>query len=235
QDGAKIAGVGTRTLTIEGVKSLRGCRHACMADRIETLTFLAAGAITGGDIVVDGCSPGVITKELEALRVAGATIECMKQEGIDSPEQKIHVIGPKRLQPVSVITSTYPGFHTDFQPFFSTLMALADGQSTITETVIEGRFSHLGELAKMGAQIEIHNGDFTCPNGKQGQIATIDGVDTLHGANVYCHDLRAGAALLIAALAADGETVIENAPIIDRGYENIDGKLLGLRAYVSRQ
>jgi len=233
--GAKITGAGTRTLTIEGVKSLRGCRHACMADRIETLTFLAAGAITGGDIVVDGCSPGVIAKELEALRAAGAIIECVKQEGIDSPEQRVHIVGPEKLQAVSVATSAYPGFHTDFQPLFSTLMTLADGRSTITETIIEGRFSHLGELSKMGAKIEIRDGDFVCPNGERGHVAIIDGVDVLHGVTVRCNDLRAGAALLIAGLAADGETIIKNANVIDRGYEDIGGKLLGLRAYISRQ
>jgi len=233
--GAKIKGVGTRTLAIEGVEALKGCKYAIPADRIETLTFLAAGAITGGDITVNGCAPGHIANELDALRAAGATIECIKQDGLDSPEQKIRIVGPEKLQPVSVATSAYPGFHTDFQPFFSTLMTLADGQSTITETIVEGRFSHLAELAKMGASIKIADGDFTCPNGRRGQVATIDGVDTLRGAIVRGHDLRAGAALLVAALAADGETVIENASVIDRGYEDIDGKLLDLRAYVSRQ
>ena len=114
-------------------------------------------------------------------------------------------------------------------------MTLANGQSTVEETVMNNRFSHLAELAKMGARIEIRDGDFVCPNGERDQVAIIDGVDALHGADVHCHDLRAGAALLVASLAADGETVIENANIIDRGYENIDGKLLGLRAYVSRQ
>lgn len=233
--GAKIEGIGTRTLTIEGVGSLNGCKHTIPADRTETLTFIVAGAITGGDIVVDGCSPGNIANELDALRAAGAIIECIKQDGLNRPEQKIHVVGPQKIQPVSIATSAYPGFYTDSQPIFSTLMTLANGQSKVKETVMNNRFSHLTELAKMGARIEIHDGDFVCPNGERGQIATIDGVDTLHGANVYCHDLRAGAALLIAALAADGETVIEDASIIDRGYENIDGKLLGLRAYVSRQ
>jgi UDP-N-acetylglucosamine 1-carboxyvinyltransferase len=233
--GAKIKGAGTRTLVIEGVDSLGGCKHTIPADRIETLTFLVAGAVTGGDIVVNGCSPGNIANELAALQAAGATIECMKQDGLDSPEQKIHIVGPEKLQAVSIATSAYPGFHTDCQPFFATLMTVANGQSVIEETIVERRFSHLAELAKMGAKVEIRDGDFVCPNGKRGQVAVIDGVDVLHGASVRCRDLRAGMALLVAGLAAEGETIIENANVIDRGYENIDGKLLGLRAYISRQ
>ena len=229
--GAKIAGVGTRTITVKGVDSLRGCKHTIPADRTETLTFIVAGAITGGDIVVDGCPPGNIAKELDALRAAGVIID-VKQNDL---EQTIHVVGTREIQPISIATSAYPGFYTDSQPLFSTLMTLANGQSTIEETVMNNRFSHLVELKKMGAQTEIRDGDFVCPNGERGQVAIIDGVDALHGATVQCNDLRAGAALLIAGLAADGETIIKNANVIDRGYEDIGGKLLGLRAYISRQ
>lgn len=233
--GAKIRGIGTRTLTIEGNKALHGCKHTILADRFETLTFLIAGAITQSTVVVDGCPAGHLTEELAVLRAAGATIEIMKQDGPDYPEQKFRVIGSKRLRPVSIATTAYPGFHTDSQPLFTVLMVLANGQSTIKEAIMENRFSHLGELEKMGAKIEIQEGDFTCPNGAQGKIAVIDGVEKLYGARVHCHDLRAGAALLLATLVADGETILENVAVIDRGYEHIDDKLLSLGTYASRQ
>ena len=224
--GAEIDGVGTRVLTIRGRELLHGCRHSIMADRIETATYLIAATITQGDVMVDGCNPEYIGEEISKLKAAGALIE--------RAESGIHVIGPERLQAVFITTSAYPGFHTDVQPFFSTLMTLADGRSVIKETILEDRFNHLKELEKMGAKIEIEEGNFICVNGKRGEIAIIDGVDELSGAQVRCHDLRGGAALVLAGLAARGETVIENTNSVDRGYEIIDKKLSGLGADIHR-
>ena len=224
--GAEIEGIGTNVLKIRGRKPLHGCQHTVMADRIETVTYLIAGAITGGDIIVQGCDPKYIQQEIRKLRAAGVCIEEVKHG--------LRVIGPERPRAVSISTSAYPGFHTDVQPLFSTLMTLADGKTIIKETILENRFNHLREIEKMGANIDIVDGDFTCVNGKRGKIAIIEGVDELRGAPVLAHDLRGGAALILAGLAAKGETVIDNVSSIDRGYEQIDEKLSTLGADIRR-
>ena len=224
--GAEIEGIGTNVLKIRGRKPLHGCQHTVMADRIETATYLIAGAITGGDIIVQGCDPKYIQQEIRKLRAAGVCIEEVKQG--------LRVIGPERPRAVSISTSAYPGFHTDIQPLFSTLMTLADGKSIIKEIILENRFTHLMEIDKMGANIDIVDGDFTCVNGKRSKIAIIEGVDELRGAPVLAHDLRGGAALILAGLAAKGETVIDNVSSIDRGYEQIDEKLSTLGADIRR-
>ena len=213
--GARVSGAGTDTITIEGVASLRGARHRVMPDRIETGTFLVAAAATGGEVRLTGARPDTLDAVLEKLREAGA----MVATGADwiSLQQKT------RPKAVNVRTAPYPAFPTDMQARFMALDALADGTGIVTETIFENRFMHVQELKRLGADITV-----------EGNTAVVKGVPQLTGAIVMATDLRASASLVIAGLAAQGETVIERVYHLDRGYEHIEQKLSTLGARIQR-
>jgi UDP-N-acetylglucosamine 1-carboxyvinyltransferase len=214
--GAKITGQGTPTITIEGVSELRGATHAIIPDRIETGTFLMAGAITGGDLEITGCNPAHLASVIEKLREAGVSIEA----GSD----RLHVKqSPRGLTPSDVITKEYPGFATDMQAQYMALMTQAAGVSVITESIFENRFMHASELMRMGANIRI-----------DGSRAIVTGPTRLTGAKVLASDLRASASLVLAGLVADGETLIDRIYHLDRGYEKIEEKLQSLGAHIDR-
>ncbi|MFN7426623.1 MAG: UDP-N-acetylglucosamine 1-carboxyvinyltransferase [bacterium] len=213
--GARISGAGESEITIEGVERLHRASWRIMPDRIEAGTFLAAAAATCGDIVVRGANPSHLTAVLDKLREAGARIET----GADT----IALAMPARARAVNLRTAPYPGFATDMQAQLMALDCVAEGTSTIVETIFENRFMHALEMKRMGAQIEI-----------DGNTAIIQGVPALDGAAVMATDLRASASLIIAALAASGETVIDRIYHLDRGYEAIERKLSGLGAKIRR-
>ncbi len=214
--GARISGAGTDVITIEGVSELRGADHEIVPDRIETGTYLIAGAITGGEVRVARCRPEHCDALLAKLREAGAQLQVEKEA--------IQVRGQGRLQSVDVKTLPYPGFPTDMQAQMMALMTIARGSSVITETVFESRFIHILELQRMGADIRI-----------EGNHAVVTGVERLSGAPVMASDLRASACLILAGLAAEGETRITRVYHLDRGYERLDAKLAGLGAQVRRE
>lgn len=214
--GAKITGAGTDTITIEGVEQLQGCHHDVISDRIETGTYLIAAAITGGRITVTDTDPSLLDATLQKLREAGAEIE------VGDNWIRLDMHG-NRPQAVSLRTAPYPGMPTDMQAQFSAMNTLAEGTGTIVETIFENRFMHMQELMRMGADIQI-----------EGNTAIIRGVETLEGAPVMATDLRASASLVIAALAAEGETLVDRIYHIDRGYEEIEDKLRALGAKIER-
>jgi len=211
--GARIEGAGTSTIVIEGVSHFTPVEHTVVGDRIEAGTFLAAGALTGGSVTVTGADAHHLDLVLAKLAAAGAGIR------IDTSGITVERTGP--IRPVDVATLPYPGFPTDMQPQFMTLMSLADGDSVITENVFESRFMFADELRRMGADIAI-----------EGHRAVVRGVRALSGAPVRSPDLRGGAALVLAGLAADGETTIEDIHHILRGYEGLTEKLCSLGAEV---
>lgn len=213
--GARITGAGTPEITIEGVERLHGCEHRVIADRIETGTFLCAALATQGDVLVTHTVPGALDALLGKLRSTGATI----QTGADW----IRVSIDKRPQAVDIRTVPHPGFPTDMQAQVMALDAVSDGTARIVETIFENRFMHVAELRRMGAQITV-----------DGHTAIVTGVPTLEGATVMATDLRASASLVIAGLAAQGETLIDRIYHLDRGYEKIETKLLGLGAQIER-
>jgi UDP-N-acetylglucosamine 1-carboxyvinyltransferase len=214
--GAKIDGAGTSTITIEGVKTLHGASHTVPPDRIETGTFLVAAAATRGDIRVTNTNPDFLHHVLDKLEQAGARLQL-------GPDW-IHLdTGGKRCQAVNIHTAPYPAFPTDMQAQFMALNALAEGTATVVENIFENRFMHVAELQRMGADIEL-----------QGHTAIVRGRERLQGAPVMATDLRASACLIIAALAADGDTTIDRVYHLDRGYANIDGKLAELGADIRR-
>ena len=213
--GGKVRGAGTPTIRIDGVTELTGGEHTVIPDRIEAGTFLVAGAIGQGDIVVENVLCEHMKPLIAKLREAGAFIE----EGIDA----VHVVGPKILKGITVKTLPYPGFPTDMQAQMMVLMCIAQGQSEVTETVFENRFMHVDELVRMGANIRT-----------SGRTAMIDGVKKLYGCQVRATDLRAGAAMVLAGLVADGTTEITDIFHIDRGYENIVQKFRQLGANIER-
>ena len=216
--GAKITGAGTDEIVIEGVEELHGAEHSVIPDRIETGTYLVAAAITGGDITVRDTVPHLLDAVLEKLRQAGAEIEV----GEDWIRLQTH---GKRMKAVNIRTAPYPAFPTDMQAQFMVLNCVAEGTSTITETIFENRFMHVQELERMGAQIEL-----------QGNTAIIKGTEKLQGAPVMATDLRASASLALAGVvaAAGSETVIDRIYHIDRGYEGIEEKLSRLGASIKR-
>lgn len=215
--GAKIEGAGTETIRIQGVSRLGGAAHRVLADRIEAGTFAIAAAMTGGPITLTGLVPETIDAALSALRAAGADIEV----GTDSVTVSR---SSGRIRPVDVLTEVYPGFPTDLQAQFMSLMTLADGESEIVERIFENRFMHVQELARFGADISLH-----------GDMALVHGVNRLTAAPVMASDLRASAALIIAALAAEGETVVNRVYHLDRGFERIEEKLRACGAEIWRE
>lgn len=214
--GAKVSGAGTDTIEIEGVERLSGTDYKVLPDRIETGSFLVAGAITGGRVRVKDTRPDTMDAVLQTLREAGAEITV----GEDWIELDMH---GQRPQAVNVHTAPYPAFPTDMQAQFTALNVVAQGTGTITETVFENRFMHVQEMQRMGASIRL-----------EGNTAISSGVDKLAGAPVMATDLRASASLVLAGLVAEGETVIDRIYHIDRGYERIEEKLAQLGADIRR-
>ncbi|MFZ3033699.1 MAG: UDP-N-acetylglucosamine 1-carboxyvinyltransferase [Parvibaculum sp.] len=214
--GAKVEGIGTSTLRVQGVDKLHGATHRVVADRIEAGTYAIAAAMTGGDVLLDGVVPETLESVLSVLRAAGANVEAEKT-GI-----RITRNGEK-LQATHVVTQVFPGFPTDLQAQFMALMTIADGESEITETIFENRFMHVQELARFGANISLH-----------GDKALVHGVERLTGAPVMASDLRASAALVIAALAAEGETTINRVYHLDRGFDRMEEKLSACGAEIWR-
>lgn len=209
--GAKIRGAGTDTIRIEGVKELHGADYTIIPDRIEAGTYMIAAAMTGGDVIIENVLPEHQKPLIAKLREAGAFVE----EDID----KVRVVGKLPLKPVAIKTLPYPGFPTDMQPQMTTVLTLAQGTSLVTEGVWSSRYRYVDELKRMGARIQVDD-----------KTAVVEGVEKLTGAPIQAYDLRAGAALVIAALAAEGESEISNVQYIERGYEDIIGKLRALGA-----
>jgi len=214
--GANIRGAGTDVIRIRGVKKLHGTDYTVIPDQIEAGTFMFAAAITGGDVTVNN----VIPKHLESITSKLKDIGCTVIEY----DEAVRVITNGRLKNTRVKTMPYPGFPTDMQPQISVALALAEGVSTVTENIFENRFKYAAELVRMGAKIKVEGGN----------MAIITGVEKLTGAKVVAPDLRAGAALVLAALAAEGESQVDGIPFIKRGYENFSGKLRGLGADIRK-
>ncbi|WP_316859077.1 UDP-N-acetylglucosamine 1-carboxyvinyltransferase [uncultured Cohaesibacter sp.] len=214
--GAKISGAGTSTITIEGVEKLHGARHAVLPDRIETGTYAMAVAMTGGDVTLKGARADLLQAALDVLEETGTTVE-PTDDGI-----RIARNGTT-LKSVDVATDPFPGFPTDLQAQFMALMTMADGTSTITETIFENRFMHVQELARLGAKISL-----------DGQKAHVAGVDKLTGAQVMATDLRASVSLVIAGLVAEGETTVNRVYHLDRGFERLEDKLGACGATIER-
>ena len=211
--GADIKGAGTDVIRINGVPHFHGCTYSIVPDMIEAGTYMFAAAATKGDVVVKN----VIPKHLEAITAKLNEIGCEVEEGDDS----VRVVATKRLMRTHVKTLPYPGFPTDMQPQIGAVLSLAQGTSIVTESIFENRFKYVDELSRMGANIKV-----------EGNTAIIDGVGNLMGARVSSPDLRAGAALVIAGLAADGFTIVDDIVYIQRGYEDLDGKLRALGAEI---
>ncbi len=214
--GADIAGEGTSTIRIRGVAKLHGAEHTIIADRIEAGTFLIAGALTRGDLLVTGCVADHLRALIAKLHQSGAEVT------EDAPGV-LRVRAPRALKSVDVTTEEHPGFATDLQAQFMALMTQAEGISFVTETIFENRFMHAPELARMGANIRL-----------EGRQAIVAGPSALSGAQVIASDLRASASLVLAGLAAKGETVVDRVYHIDRGYEKIEAKLAGAGANIRR-
>ncbi|SHI58905.1 UDP-N-acetylglucosamine 1-carboxyvinyltransferase [Desulfofundulus thermosubterraneus] len=214
--GARIKGAGTDVIRIEGVKHLNSVEHAVIPDRIEAGTYLVAAAITGGDVTVTNVIPEHLEPVLAKLKEMGFLVE--------TGDEHVRVAAQdRRPLAVDIKTLPHPGFPTDMQPQMMALACLAEGTSVITETVFENRFKHVSELRRMGADIKV-----------EGQTAIVKGVERLTGAPVMATDLRAGAALVLAALAADNGTVVEGVEHIDRGYERMEQKYTALGARIMR-
>jgi UDP-N-acetylglucosamine 1-carboxyvinyltransferase len=214
--GAQIEGAGTSTIKVKGVEKLHGARHRIIPDRIEAATFILAGALTGGDLMITDCEPSHLTSLLNKLEEVGVKVKvgegCVRVMGDAAP-----------LVGADITTEEYPGFPTDVQAQYMALMTQASGTSIITENIFENRFMHAQELCRMGANIKI-----------EGRRAVVRGRTTLSGAAVQASDLRASASLVLAALVAQDETIIDRVYHIDRGYERIEEKLRGVGAQVKR-
>ncbi len=213
--GAKIEGIGTDRLVIQGVEKLHGAEHEVIADRIETGTFLCAVAATGGDVTLHRTRAGLLDAAMDKLRDAGAILT--------SGEDWIRIQMARRPKAVSFRTTEYPGFPTDMQAQFMALNCLAEGTSHVTETIFENRFMHVQELNRLGAAIDV-----------EGNTAIVSGVEKFLGAPVMATDLRASASLVIAGLAAQGETVVERIYHLDRGYDRMEAKLSAIGADIER-
>nr|MBP3598696.1 UDP-N-acetylglucosamine 1-carboxyvinyltransferase [Eubacterium sp.] len=213
--GANIKGAGTDTIRIRGVESLHGSEYSIIPDQIEAGTYMMAAAATGGDVYIRN----VIPKHLEAITAKLIEIGAKVEEYDDC----VRVYAEKRLGYANVKTMPYPGFPTDMQPQMVTLLALSEGVSIVTETIFETRFKYIGELRRMGSNINV-----------EGNVAIITGVEGFTGATVSAPDLRAGAALVIAGLAAEGFTTVEDIQYVERGYENFEEKLRGLGGIIEK-
>lgn len=213
--GAKIEGAGTPTICIKGVSKLKGAKHRIIPDRIEAATFILAGALTDGDLNISGCEPKHLGALLQKLEEVGVRTK--------STRDSVRVEGTSTLKAADVITEEYPGFPTDVQAQYMAVATQAEGTSIITENIFENRFMHALEMVRMGANIKI-----------EGRRAVVRGKSQLGGAAVLASDLRASASLVLAALVADGETIIDRVYHIDRGYENIEEKLRGVGAQIRR-
>jgi UDP-N-acetylglucosamine 1-carboxyvinyltransferase len=214
--GAKIEGAGTSTIRVQGVSSLHGACYRINPDRIEAGTFLLAGAITGGDMTVADCNPAHLSAVINKLQEAGARVDVL---GPDS----VRVRSDGKLRAADISTEEYPGFPTDMQAQFMALATQAEGVSMIHENIFENRFMHVQELARMGANIKV-----------EGRTATVRGPAQLSAAAVMCSDLRASASLVLAALVADGESIVDRVYHMDRGYERIEEKLAAVGAQIHR-
>lgn len=214
--GAKIKGAGTPAIEIEGVEKLHGARHRVLPDRIEAGTYAMAVAMTGGDVLLQGARPELLQSALDAIEAAGATVTAT-EEGVRVARNG----GP--IKPVNIVTAPFPGFPTDLQAQFMALMTKAEGRSRITETIFENRFMHVQELARLGARIRL-----------DGDAAIVEGAPKLQGAPVMATDLRASVSLVIAALAAEGETLVSRVYHLDRGFEHLEEKLSRCGADVTR-
>jgi UDP-N-acetylglucosamine 1-carboxyvinyltransferase len=214
--GARIEGAGTATIRVQGVERLHGARHRINPDRIEAGTFLVAGAITGGDLIVANCNPAHLGAIIGKLQEAGARIDTLSADSI-----RVRADGGLRACDIS--TQEYPGFPTDMQAQYMALATQAEGVSQVTENIFENRFMHVHELARMGANINV-----------EGRTATVRGRTQLSAAAVMCSDLRASASLVLAALVANGESILDRVYHMDRGYERIEEKLRGVGAQIRR-
>jgi UDP-N-acetylglucosamine 1-carboxyvinyltransferase len=214
--GARIDGAGEEVIRIRGVKELGGATHEIIPDRIEAGTFLVVGALSQGEVILENINPDHLTTIIEKLQFSGARIEIINR-------RTVRVSGSAEIKPQDITTSPYPGFPTDMQAQFMVLMTQASGTSIITETIFDRRFSHVNELLRLGANIEV-----------QGDKAIVKGRTPLSGAEVIATDLRASASLVLAGLIAGGETVINEVEHLDRGYEKIEEKLKLLGASVER-
>jgi UDP-N-acetylglucosamine 1-carboxyvinyltransferase len=214
--GANIQGAGTSTIAVKGVSSLHGARYRINPDRIEAGTFLIAGAITGGDLTVSNCNPAHLGAVIAKLQEAGIQVET---PGPDS----VRVRGNGPLRAADISTEEYPGFPTDMQAQYMALATQAEGVSQVRENIFENRFMHVQELVRMGANIKV-----------DGSTATVRGPSRLSAAAVMCSDLRASASLVLAALVADGESILDRVYHMDRGYERIEEKLRGVGAQIRR-
>ena len=218
--GAKIEGAGTSTIKIQGVSSLHGARYRINPDRIEAGTFLIAGAITGGDLNIDCCDPSHLGSLIAKLEQAGVRLD------VGADNVRVRSEGSKTeggLKAVDVSTEEYPGFPTDMQAQYMAFATQCDGTSTITENIFENRFMHVNELIRMGANITVSR-----------RTATVRGKNSLQSAAVMCSDLRASAALVLAAMVADGESILDRVYHMDRGYERLEEKLRGVGAQIRR-
>ena len=213
--GARIEGHGSRRIRIQGVERLHGCIHQVVADRIETGTFLCAVAAAGGDVVLKHGRADHLEAVIEKLREAGATVT--------AGDGFIRIQASGQMKAQSFRTTEYPGFPTDMQAQFMALNAIAQGTSTVTETIFENRFMHVNEMVRLGAKIQI-----------EGKVCIIEGIEKLSGATVMATDLRASASLVIAGLVADGETFVERIYHLDRGYDQMEAKLRGIGADIER-
>jgi len=213
--GAKIEGAGTSTIKVKGVAKLHGAKHRIIPDRIEAGTFIIAGAISGGDLMVTNCDPNHLTSLLNKLEEVGVKVT---RNG-----ESVRVLSLGGLKASDIVTEEYPGFPTDMQAQYMALATQAEGSSVVTENIFENRFMHAQELVRMGANVKI-----------EGRRAIVRGRTPLSGAAVLASDLRASASLVVAALVAEGETIIDRVYHIDRGYERIEEKLRGVGAEIRR-
>ncbi|PYP83373.1 MAG: UDP-N-acetylglucosamine 1-carboxyvinyltransferase [Candidatus Angelobacter sp. Gp1-AA117] len=213
--GARIEGAGTSAIRIQGVDKLRGARYRIIPDRIEAGTFVIAGALTGGDLIVSNCEP----------RHLGALLQKLDECGVKTKTNgdSVRVMGDNPLMAADISTEEYPGFPTDMQAQYMALATQAEGSSVVTENIFENRFMHAYELVRMGANVKV-----------EGSRAVVRGRSPLSGAAVQCSDLRASASLVLAALVAEGETIIDRVYHVDRGYERIEEKLRGVGAQIRR-
>jgi UDP-N-acetylglucosamine 1-carboxyvinyltransferase len=215
--GARVEGAGTSTIRVQGVAKLHGAEHTIIADRIEAGTFLIAGAVTRGDLVIADCIPEHLNALAAKLRQAGAEVS-------EARPGALRVRASAKLRATDITTEEYPGFATDLQAQYMAMMTLAEGISFVTETIFENRFMHAQELGRMGANIRV-----------EGRQAIVAGVAELTGAQVIASDLRASASLVLAGLVARGETVVDRVYHIDRGYEKIEEKLARVGARIERE